>query len=194
MSMTAGIPPEALASAPRVWRRNGRGVGVRVVDPEWVNQFRTTGQAAEDKEAAAAFRAAVKEGIRKERAALKAEMDELRGLDQIRRAEIASLKAWLADAGIATDTRRMKPIAERICRATGYTLQQIRSERRTAELALVRMAICYWLYRLTTHSRPAIGKFISRDPTTVLHATRAYPQRRAVKGRYLRPIKCEERG
>lgn len=80
-------------------------------------------------------------------------------------------------------------IAERICRAFGYSLTDIRSHSRTEKLVLARQAICYWVRRLTGYSLQRIGRLIGRsDHTTVRHAILTYPKKRAKSGRFLHPL------
>lgn len=88
-------------------------------------------------------------------------------------------------------------IAERICTAHGFSLDDIRSVRRSERLVLARQAICYWVRRLTGYSLTQIGRLIGgRDHTTVRHAIIVYPKKRAAAGRYLpalnlRVAQCE---
>lgn len=80
-------------------------------------------------------------------------------------------------------------IAERICRAFGYSLADIRSHSRAEKLVLARQAICYWVRRLTGYSLQRIGRLIGRsDHTTVRHAILIYPKKRAKSGRCLHPL------
>lgn len=79
-------------------------------------------------------------------------------------------------------------IERRICRATGLSRIELRSNRRRRDIVMARQAVMYWAYRLTTCSLPEIGRILGgRDHTTCLHATRVYPQKRAAMGRYLKP-------
>lgn len=77
-------------------------------------------------------------------------------------------------------------IAERICRACGFSLADIRSHSRAEKLVLARQAICYWVRRLTGYSLQRIGRLVGRsDHTTVRHAILIYPKKRAKAGRCL---------
>lgn len=115
--------------------------------------------------------------------------------DARRKAEAEAAREMLARDGLSERIPRMGPIAERICKATGFTMREIRSQRRSMDLVLARQAIAYWITRQTAHSMPAIGRFLGgRDHTTILHAIRTYPQKRAAMGRHLRPLDTGKRG
>jgi len=100
-----------------------------------------------------------------------------------------------AAASQSTRSPRMGDIAERICRATGFRMVEIRSERKSAELVFVRQAIAYWIIRQTGHSYPAVGKFLGgRDHQTMRYSARIYQEKRAAMGRHLRPLDTGKRG
>jgi len=81
----------------------------------------------------------------------------------------------------------MVRIAMRICKATGYALADVKSDRRKQDVVLIRQAIMYWIARLSGKSLPEIGGYLGgRDHTTVLHGIRNYPLKRKRAGRYLR--------
>lgn len=87
----------------------------------------------------------------------------------------------------ADDTYRFSRICERLCRAFNVSMHEVCSDRRNREVVICRQAIIYWTIRRTRFSFPYIGRAIGgRDHTTCLHATRAYPAKRAKMGRYLR--------
>jgi hypothetical protein len=94
----------------------------------------------------------------------------------------------------ATDRRRrtLSPYARierRFCRLFKISAADVRSKRRTKEVVFVRQAIAYWCCRLTQMSLPEIGRRIGqRDHTTILHARRAYVQKRAAQGKNLRQL------
>lgn len=115
------------------------------------------------------------------------------------RAELAARKrsTWEETARIARQERingvysgrvgRLEKIITRICRAMKVSRREVLSPRRNIPAVLARQAIMYWAYRLTTLSLPQIGRRLGdRDHTTVLHALRAYPVKRAKMGRTLR--------
>ncbi|MBO6901388.1 MAG: hypothetical protein JJ864_08580 [Rhizobiaceae bacterium] len=78
-------------------------------------------------------------------------------------------------------------IERRICKATRVSRAEIHSSRRSMRVVLARQAFMYWARRLTSRSLPEIGRFVGgRDHTTVLHASRVYPDKRAERGRTLR--------
>lgn len=86
--------------------------------------------------------------------------------------------------------QKIARIERRISRALGIGVRSIRSESRTRTVAFARQAVIYWALRLTAHSTPEIGRAMGgRDHTTVLHAAKVYPKKRAQMGRYLRPAR-----
>ena len=110
-------------------------------------------------------------------------------------AEAQAANAMLEREGLTVRSPRMKPIAERICKATGVSMEEVRSARRSERLVMTRWAIAYWTTRQTGHSLPAIGRFLGgKDHTSILHAVRRYPQKRAAMGRHLRPLDTGKRG
>lgn len=64
----------------------------------------------------------------------------------------------------------LNQILTEICYEFEYSRIDISSSRKPADLALARQAFCYVAKELTLCSLTQIGKFISRDHTTVLHA------------------------
>lgn len=105
-------------------------------------------------------------------------------------------KAW-ADAGEDGDDYIVRlprisvhQIIRRICRATGISEHEIMSNRRSRPVSFARQAIMYWACRRTLRSLPEIGRALGgRDHTTVLHAKRAYVEKRKAMGRTLRPVR-----
>lgn len=63
---------------------------------------------------------------------------------------------------------------------------ELRSNRRSREVAFARQFVMYWTARLTPLSLPVIGRLMGRDHTTILSGKRAYVRKRAVMGRQLR--------
>lgn len=81
----------------------------------------------------------------------------------------------------------IRQIEIRICRAFKFSSAELRSNRRHKRIVLARQAVMYWAYRQTLLSLPEIGRRMGgRDHTTVLHAVRSYPAKRAEMGRNLR--------
>lgn len=78
----------------------------------------------------------------------------------------------------------------RICRAMRVDIREVNGPYRNDHIVLARQAIAYWSRRQTQLSYPEIGRRLGdRDHTTILHAIRAYPQKRAKMGRYLRTLR-----
>lgn len=76
-------------------------------------------------------------------------------------------------------------------RYTGFSIDDLKSRRRHADLALVRQACCYWMVRRTRSSFPEIARFLgNRDHTTILHSVKVYPAKRAQMGRHLRELEA----
>lgn len=105
------------------------------------------------------------------------------------REEIAALKRRRADeywqrVMAFSKGRTYAKIEARLAKATGIPINQIRGRGRAREVAFVRQAIAYWAARRTTLSMPVIGRLMGgRDHTTILHAIRAYPEKRALEGK-----------
>ena len=98
----------------------------------------------------------------------------------------------LADAPVVGRPYRptVASIMQKICKATRYSVNDVKSQRRCRELVLIRQAVMYWSMRLTACSLPVIGKAIGgRDHTTVLSGKRAYVRKRAAMGRKLRVVR-----
>lgn len=78
-------------------------------------------------------------------------------------------------------------IERRISRATRTPIALIRGERRSRELVMIRQAVAYWAARRTALSYPKIGGFLGgRDHTTIMHAVKAFPAKRAKQGKHRR--------
>ena len=64
----------------------------------------------------------------------------------------------------------LKLICDVACEYSGFSLEDLRSERRSADLVLVRQHAAWLGRKLTRQSAAQIGRFLSRDHTTILHA------------------------
>ena len=62
----------------------------------------------------------------------------------------------------------MKAVAE----AYGITLEELRSNSRTARIATASAVVCYMLYRYYNYSTKDVGNIVLRDHTTVMHNCR----------------------
>jgi hypothetical protein len=80
-------------------------------------------------------------------------------------------------------------IERRICQALRVSRLEIRSNRRTKEIAFARQAVMYWAVRMTGLSLPEIGRLMGKDHTSVLHGRDVYPAKRKAMGRYVRPLR-----
>jgi len=146
---------------------------------------RQTVRLAELRRIQAAQRLAIQEQNRILEETIKAQKAEIRRVIQQGNAALARFhQAALMDQHCNT----LEDIVRRICRATGITLTDIRSGRRSRHIAFARQAIFYWACRTTRRSLPEIGRYFERDHTTVLHGKREYPKKRALMGRHLRSL------
>ncbi|MCE7028459.1 helix-turn-helix domain-containing protein [Jiella avicenniae] len=83
----------------------------------------------------------------------------------------------------------MREIMDRIAKACGVTVMDIRSPGRSKRLIIPRQAFYYWAKRLTGNSYPQIGRFCGgRDHSTVLYGVVAYQKKRGEMGRHVRSI------
>lgn len=99
--------------------------------------------------------------------------DELMGIARVYGYRTGAMAIRLGN----TETDRLIDIA---ARAFGVTRQQIKGQQRTQRVAMARFFVVYWVYRRTGLSLPVIGRmFGGRDHTTILNATRKWPERRA---------------
>ena len=184
------IPQELLKEAPRVWRDNGNGVNVRVVDPKWMQAVADRMRAAQEKREKAEKREAEAEALKAELVAQIAvskahksetEAESLRKtLDQYR----SAIKA-VDRTGNAT------AIIKLISAAHAIPVKEIKGQSRVKIVANARHHAMYEVYRLCQHlSLPRIGEiFGGRDHTTVLHAVRRWPEKAASLGIDCEPIK-----
>ena len=75
-------------------------------------------------------------------------------------------------------TTNTHEIAIAVSRASGFTVEEIRSPRRRKELVVARQLVCFLARELTSASFPQIGKYLGgRDHSTVLSGNRATKER-----------------
>lgn len=87
---------------------------------------------------------------------------------------------------------RLIDIAQAVCAAYGVTLAEMRSLRRHKRLATARLCFYHHATNLTARSRPEIGRFINKDPSTVLKGARAFAKKddgRFTPRQHWRPLK-----
>ena len=72
---------------------------------------------------------------------------------------------------------RLRAITRAVCKRTGVSLTILKSPCRSRHVVFVRQEIMYLACTLTNLSLPAIGEFLNRDHTTVMHGKRRYEQR-----------------
>lgn len=87
------------------------------------------------------------------------------------------------------DEPDVMPIIEHVAKAYNLLVEQIRSQRKTAKIALARQIAMYLTRELTNLSFPEIGFVFNRDHSTAVHAWQVIGRR--VAGR---PIFASEIG
>jgi hypothetical protein len=70
--------------------------------------------------------------------------------------------------------RKVAIIVEEVCRKHSITLALFMGGSKTRHLAAARREACYRIARETDMSIPAIGRFIKKDHSTVMHAISRY--------------------
>lgn len=81
-------------------------------------------------------------------------------------------------------------IERKALRVFNVTKAELHSNRRDRKVSFARQFVMYWAVRLTPMSLPQIGRLIGgRDHTTVLHGSNVYPQKRELRGRFLKPVR-----
>jgi len=73
----------------------------------------------------------------------------------------------------------MRTILADISSETGFTIEQLKSDRCRSALCCARQRFMAEAYATGRFSLPQIGRFIGRDHTTVLHGIRAHGRRTA---------------
>lgn len=124
-----------------------------------------------------------------EEAARQAEKDRI---ERIRADATERARAFAAELKLAGFRYRptIAEIERRACRVFGVTKMELHSNRRFRSIVLAKQFVMYWAVRLTPLSLPQIGRCMGGfDHTTVLSGKRAYPEKRAKMGRYLRPTR-----
>lgn len=127
-----------------------------------------------------------------QRAAYEAELAERARIERIRSEAIERAAAYSRELKAAGHRYRptIAEIERRACRAFGVTRSELHSRRRFRSIVLAKQFVMYWAVRLTPLSLPQIGRLMGGlDHTTCLHGKRAYPEKRAKMGRYLRPTR-----
>ncbi|GHC79497.1 helix-turn-helix domain-containing protein [Limoniibacter endophyticus] len=137
-----------------------------------------------------------RKALERHQAALAAQRETSR-LEDDRKQRALRIKAAVASFRIIeVDLRPHKPrktyrptyarIEARACKLFGLTRVQLHARGREVRIVQARQFVMYWTVRLTTLSKPEIGRRMDRDHTTILHGIRAHQERRAAMGRRLR--------
>lgn len=83
---------------------------------------------------------------------------------------------------IKRDTKRF---AEELCKACGYTLEQVKERTRKREIVNVRQQIIYVLEKRDEKAtRASIGRVFELDRTTIIHSIEAAEKHIAVEPEY----------
>lgn len=183
------IPHELLKEAPRVWRDNGNGVNVRVVDPEWYRSVLDRIDEAREKQAEAKKKAF-------EAKALKAELAAQIATAQAEAIEVEAMSLQERLEHVRRNVRegrtklQSKEIIETISLVHGITAEQIKGKSRVRVVINARHHAMYEVRRLCRHlSLPQIGKiFGGRDHATIYHAVLHWPEKAASLGIDCEPI------
>lgn len=122
------------------------------------------------------------EAEQRERAALQRRKEEAE-------AQRVKIQTELRLAGLPY-SKSYHDIEAKALKVFNLSRSELRSNRRSQDVVIAKQFVAYWAVRLTGFSLPMIGRLMGgRDHTTVLHGKRAYPEKRAKMGRYLRPAK-----
>lgn len=168
--------------------------GAQAVIMKRLEEARAQKEAAE----ARARRASIElahERREKERAQADAWKARLRLTDdaQIALEEAAERSRQEAEIRAAMGVKFKHTFAElerRTCKLFRLSKRELYSSRRHRSVAFARHFLMYWASRLTGLSLPKIGRLMgNRDHTTILHGKKAYVEKRAQMGRYLRPVR-----
>lgn len=100
-------------------------------------------------------------------AQLECEVEVLRQL-AARKAELLRLRETLKASPIFADAAMIK-IAGTVLTNTEFTLDDLRSHGRTAEICAVRFA-CIHTLRAAGYSKSRIARFLNRDHSSIIHA------------------------
>ncbi|MCO5072089.1 MAG: hypothetical protein M9944_12865 [Rhizobiaceae bacterium] len=112
---------------------------------------------------------------------------------QVAAEEAAERAQRAAEIRASTGLKYKHTFAElerRTCQLFQLSKRELYSSRRHRSVAFARQFLMYWASRLTGLSLPKIGRMMgNRDHTTILHGKKAYVEKRAYRGRYLRPVR-----
>jgi len=98
------------------------------------------------------------------------------------------VEAFHRAADVSFDT-----IAQAVCEQFAVRPTELRSRRRTQNVAVPRQLAMYLCRRMTTASYPRIGELFGRDHTTVMHATEATERRRKTDAAFHATVEQLER-
>lgn len=151
MHMPRKMTPEELAVAPRVWRKNGAGVLVKGVDPDWYRALVANEDTPPDTRATAEPEA------------------------------VAPPPAPTIAPDLVAEYRRpvgpAARIVARVADAHGVTVDQIVGESRIYKIVAARQHAAYELFRMGKTLLEAGRILGGRDHTTILHAARVWPEK-----------------
>lgn len=73
--------------------------------------------------------------------------------------------------------KTIRSIVAATAKEFGFTVQEIKSNRRNSGLVRARHIAIYRVYKLLHCSYPELGEFFGRDHTTIMHAVRQVARR-----------------
>jgi hypothetical protein len=84
---------------------------------------------------------------------------------------------WFVVLAPGQDHLSVRDIQKAVCKYYGVKLEEMLSQRRTADIVLPRQVAMFLCKELTSRSLPELGRrFGGRDHTTVLHGVRKIPR------------------
>jgi hypothetical protein len=130
------------------------------------------------KQAADKVRLLEEERQRKEREAREEEERVARYREQWIQLEHMFERYAKTNNGIVSYSRIVKEIIRDAIENTGYTIEELMSDRRHQPLVEARQELYWQIYKNTDWSLPRIGKLFRKDHTTILHGVRKVEMRR----------------
>lgn len=100
---------------------------------------------------------------------------KLRQREVIEKRRRAVLSRWLPDRLGGKPT--LRSLLRQTARDHHVSAADLKGPTRRRVIVHARQDFCYRAYSQTAQTYPAIGRFINRDHTTVLHAVRAHAKR-----------------
>ena len=87
-----------------------------------------------------------------------------------------------------TQPPKLSTIMETAAHVFGYSRTELLAQRRDRELVYRRQVCMYAMYKLTTCSYPAIGRFLRRDHSTVVYGVQCVTNEPAKYAHLVKPL------